>query len=60
MRKARGGVAAPVAARAEHEMGEGWLGDPGGEVGREGNWSPKGGGLVLSAGLEGEPRRFRV
>lgn len=27
--KARGGVAALVAARAEREMGEGWLGEPG-------------------------------
>lgn len=34
MRRGRGGVVAPVSARAERERGEGWLGDRGGEVGR--------------------------
>lgn len=59
VRKARGGVAAPVAARAEREMGEGWLGDPGGEVGREGNVESERRrvGFVRRAG--GESRSFR-
>lgn len=35
--KTRGGVVALAAARAERKMGEGWLGDPRGEVGREGS-----------------------
>lgn len=48
----KGRVAAPVSARAEREVGEGWLGDWGGEAGK-GTPSPRGEGAVVSSGLGG-------
>ena len=56
--KARGGVAALGAARAERAMGEGWLGDLGGEVGREGSPERERRRVGFVRGAGGERRRF--